>query len=403
MDATRIIAIRRRNRLERGQPASRGHLDIPLNGAGLWQARQAALARPMSPSTPSTQRPARAPGSRPAPSQKPHGRHDRPPIGYVNAALACCKGHTFAWKPRAGTSVPLAQARPRLSPPGRRSLIALPASASPPATHAWRPHVGGQIVLVAHGSVLDVLYRAATRQDIQARAPGNSAVRRHQPPALDAMASNSAWWDGPTHNTWTTPYAMKTTPTSSPPSSRPSGRPDRHPALVVDLDAMDRNIQHMAGFLPRHQVLAAPRQDAKAPSWPCCCSKPGHRACVQKSVRSRSPGRWRRAGHHHHQRSDCHAKLHRAALACTLPCQPGAAAWAWRWTARRHRARLAETMALSGSDTGMDVLVEIDVGQGRCGVPPGEDRRGAGTGRVAPRLRLRRPTTAAPSTCPARG
>ncbi len=34
--------------------------------------------------------------------------------------------------------------------------------------------------------------------------------------------------------------------------------------------------------------------------------------------------------------------------------------------------RLAEAMAQSGSDAGMDVLVEIDVGQGRCGVPPGE-------------------------------
>jgi 3-hydroxy-D-aspartate aldolase len=34
--------------------------------------------------------------------------------------------------------------------------------------------------------------------------------------------------------------------------------------------------------------------------------------------------------------------------------------------------RLAEALAQSGSDAGMDVLVEIDVGQGRCGVPPGE-------------------------------
>ena len=34
--------------------------------------------------------------------------------------------------------------------------------------------------------------------------------------------------------------------------------------------------------------------------------------------------------------------------------------------------RLAEAMAQHGSDAGIDVLVEIDVGQGRCGVPPGE-------------------------------
>ena len=42
-------------------------------------------------------------------------------------------------------------------------------------------HVGGQIVLVAHGGVLDVLYRAATRQDIQAPRTwqlGNAAINR---------------------------------------------------------------------------------------------------------------------------------------------------------------------------------------------------------------------------------
>lgn len=42
-------------------------------------------------------------------------------------------------------------------------------------------HIGQQIVLVAHGGVLDVLYRAATGQDLQAARSwnlGNAAINR---------------------------------------------------------------------------------------------------------------------------------------------------------------------------------------------------------------------------------
>jgi probable phosphoglycerate mutase len=44
-----------------------------------------------------------------------------------------------------------------------------------------RPHVGEQIVLVAHGGVMDVLYRLATNQDTQAPRTwhlGNAAINR---------------------------------------------------------------------------------------------------------------------------------------------------------------------------------------------------------------------------------
>ena len=42
-------------------------------------------------------------------------------------------------------------------------------------------HVGEQVVMVAHGGVLDVLYRLATRQDIQAPRTwqlANAAINR---------------------------------------------------------------------------------------------------------------------------------------------------------------------------------------------------------------------------------
>ena len=42
-------------------------------------------------------------------------------------------------------------------------------------------HLGGQIALVAHGGVMDILYRLATRQDLQAPRAwelGNAAINR---------------------------------------------------------------------------------------------------------------------------------------------------------------------------------------------------------------------------------
>lgn len=52
------------------------------------------------------------------------------------------------------------------------------------------------------------------------------------------------------------------------------------------------------------------------------------------------------------------------------PCQPGRPPGVAVDSAEGIE-RLAEAMAQSGSDAGMDVLVEIDAGQGRC-TPPGE-------------------------------
>lgn len=70
---------------------------------------------------------------------------------------------------------------PAFAPEGGESLIALRERITA-TTHALASqHVGGQIVLVAHGGVLDVLYRAATRQDIQAPRTwqlGNAAINR---------------------------------------------------------------------------------------------------------------------------------------------------------------------------------------------------------------------------------
>ena len=134
----------------------------------------------------------------------------------------------------------------------------------------------------------------------------------------------------------------------------------------------DRNIQRMADFARKHQVRWRPHAKMhKSAELALLLQQAGAGACAYKSVRGRSPGRWRRAGHHHHQRSGLPCPSCTAARLGRGPCQPGRPPGV-AVDQREGIERLAEAMALSGSDAGMDVLVEIDVGQGRCGVPPGE-------------------------------
>ena len=50
-----------------------------------------------------------------------------------------------------------------------------------PASSLAARHIGGQVVLVAHGGVMDMLYRLATGQDVQAPRAwqlGNAAINR---------------------------------------------------------------------------------------------------------------------------------------------------------------------------------------------------------------------------------
>ena len=109
------------------------------------------------------------------------------------------------------------------------------------------------------------------------------------------------------------------------------------PAAVIDLDAMERNLARMAAFARTHGVRLRP-----------------------------------------------HAKMHKSAFLARLQMQAGAVGVCVQKTSE------AEALAAAGvtdiyisnevSDAAklqrvaalVDVFVEIDVGQGRCGVPPGE-------------------------------
>ena len=145
------------------------------------------------------------------------------------------------------------------------------------------------------------------------------------------------------------------------------------PALVVDLDAMDRNIQRMADFARKHQVRWRPHAKMhKSAELALLLQQAGAQGvCVQKVSEAEALAAGGVLDITITNEVIAMPKLHRAArLATQLAARGGRLG-----VAVDHAdgiARLAEAMAQSGSDAGIDVLVEIDVGQGRCGVPPGE-------------------------------
>ena len=145
------------------------------------------------------------------------------------------------------------------------------------------------------------------------------------------------------------------------------------PALVVDLDAMERNIQRMAEFARKHQVRWRPHAKMhKSAELALLMQRAGAQGvCVQKVAEAEALAAGGVLDITITNQVVAMPKLQRVArLAAQLAARGGRLG-----LAVDHMdgiARLAETMMLHGSDAGIDVLVEIDVGQGRCGVPPGE-------------------------------
>ena len=170
MQATRIIAVRHGETAWNVDTRIQGHLDIPLNDTGLWQARQ--LARALAGEPPSIiyasdlQR-AHATGRAVADAT---GAPLVAEPGLRERSFGQLEGRTFA---EIEAELP-EQARrwrqrdPHFAPEGGESLTALRERIQATTHRLAAQHSGGLIVLVAHGGVLDVLYRLATGQELQA-------------------------------------------------------------------------------------------------------------------------------------------------------------------------------------------------------------------------------------------
>ena len=160
-----------------------GHLDIPLNATGLWQARQAAAALAQEQvSAIYASDLARAWATAEA-IAGPHGLEVSPQPGLRERAFGIFEGSTFAdVEARAPEQARRWRIRdPAFTPEGGESLIDFRHRITGTVEQLAARHIGGLVVLVAHGGVMDVLYRNATGQELQAPrtwALGNAAINR---------------------------------------------------------------------------------------------------------------------------------------------------------------------------------------------------------------------------------
>ena len=185
MEATRILAIRHGETAWNVDTRIQGHLDIPLNDTGLQQARwlaqalaerdevHAVYASDLSRAHVTAQTIAQAMGltvtTHPGLRERAFGDFQGRTFAEIEAEQP---EHAQHWRKRT----------PEWAPPGAgESLIALRERVLATVQELAAGHPGEQIVLVAHGGVMDVLYRAATRLDLQAPRTWllpNTAVNR---------------------------------------------------------------------------------------------------------------------------------------------------------------------------------------------------------------------------------
>lgn len=184
MDPTRILAIRHGETAWNVDTRIQGHLDIPLNETGLWQAQRLARALAAQDAIHAiyssdllrAHDTARAIADA---TGAPLATH----LGLRERCFGVFEGKTFVeieaiWPDE---SARWRRRDPHWAPQGGESLLQVRDRIAQTLNELAARHPGEQIVLVAHGGVLDQFYRAATGQDQQApRTWGvtNTAVNR---------------------------------------------------------------------------------------------------------------------------------------------------------------------------------------------------------------------------------
>ncbi len=185
MEATRILAIRHGETAWNVDTRLQGHLDIPLNEVGLRQAEHLAhalaerdaidaiYASDLSRAHATASAIAQAVGQSVTAHTGLRERHFGAFQGRTFAEIEVeLPDHAWHWRKRTPDWVPLG---------GGESLLMLRERIVGTVNELAARHPGQQIVLVAHGGVLDILYRAATRLELQAPRTWpltNTAVNR---------------------------------------------------------------------------------------------------------------------------------------------------------------------------------------------------------------------------------
>jgi probable phosphoglycerate mutase len=170
LQVTRILAVRHGETAWNRDTRIQGHTDIDLNEHGRWQAQRLAqalrgetiaafYASDLSRARETAQTVARE-----------HGREVGIHKGLRERCFGAFEGHTWAelesrfpvdtlaWRKRV----------PDFAPAGGESLLVLRERVVNAVAELAARHPGEQVLMVAHGGVLDILYRAATRLELQA-------------------------------------------------------------------------------------------------------------------------------------------------------------------------------------------------------------------------------------------
>ena len=187
MAATRIVAVRHGETAWNVDTRIQGQLDIGLNDRGLWQAQRVGMAladeaidHVYSSDLSRAHTTAQAIAQH---ARTPHARTVRLHAGLRERGFGSFEGQTWAaiaaqwpeesrrWKQR----------DPHFAPPGGETPTQLLARVSRTVNEIAAQHLGEHIVLVAHGGVMDMLYRLATQQELHAPRTwelGNAAINR---------------------------------------------------------------------------------------------------------------------------------------------------------------------------------------------------------------------------------
>ncbi|MET3497540.1 histidine phosphatase family protein [Variovorax boronicumulans] len=169
-EATRLIAVRHGETAWNVDTRIQGHIDIGLNDTGLWQARSAGQALADEPIAAIYASDLSRAWQTAQHIAAPHGLAVQPEPRLRERAFGHMEGMSFA---EIEATLPEDAKRwrerdPEFEPVGGESLLTFRDRVTGVAAELAARHPGELVVLVAHGGVMDVLYRAATRLALQA-------------------------------------------------------------------------------------------------------------------------------------------------------------------------------------------------------------------------------------------
>lgn len=172
MGATRIIAVRHGETAWNVDTRIQGQLDIALNDKGRWQAERVgaalaeeAVARIYSSDLSRAHATAQAIARH---AHEPLAREVQLHTGLRERGFGTFEGQTWAeietrWPQE---SLRWRRRDPDFAPPGGETPLQVHARVQRTLNEIASQHLGELIVLVAHGGVMDMLYRLATQQPI---------------------------------------------------------------------------------------------------------------------------------------------------------------------------------------------------------------------------------------------